>query len=135
MIDKEEMCCLRDLYRAIAQVESQLEELYGLNFNEAMLLCHLKNEHDMTVGAIAQILAISQPNASKVIGSLEKKHLLRRRVDKKDKRVVHYQLSDRGEEKMESVDCERLQLPPALEEIVRLFAAKEHAASTRPLSE
>ena len=112
------MCRLRDVYRAIAQVETQMENLYGLNLNETMLLCNLMSEQDMTVGTIAQNLGIAQPNASKIISSLEKKHFLRRRVDKNDKRVVHYLLSQKGMEKMKEVDCDNLDLPPLLEEIL-----------------
>lgn len=117
MIDNKKMCRLRDVYRAIAQVEAQMEQRFGLNLNEAMVLCNLNAEENLTAGMIAERLGLAQSNASKVICSLENKHLLKRKIDKHDKRVVHYALTPQGTDKIKNADCDSLEFPPILEDI------------------
>ena len=42
-MEKKKICKIREIYRAIAALESLFEKQYDLNINEAMLLCHLKD--------------------------------------------------------------------------------------------
>lgn len=112
------MCRLRDIYRAISEVESHMEAAFGLNLNEAMLLCQLSENANMTAGEISERLGLTQSNASKVIRSLERKKLLQRSFDRMDKRVMHYQLTKTGKEKLQEVDCEHLTFPPLLQKVI-----------------
>ena len=115
MFDRQKMCRVRDIYRAITELETGMEAAYGLNLNEAMLLCNLNDKGSMTAGEVGECLGLTQSNASKVIRSLEKKKLLKRTLDKADKRVMHFQLSEAGEEKLNGMDCQSIALPPLLE--------------------
>lgn len=72
VLDQNKMCRLRDIYKAISEVENQMESAYGLNLNEAMLLCQLKEKAGITAGEVGHLLGLLQPTASKVIRSLEK---------------------------------------------------------------
>jgi len=117
MFDKQKMCRLRDIYRSIMELENGMEAAYGLNLNEAMLLCTLSDKGNMTAGEVGECLGLTQSNASKVIRSLEKKGLLRRSLDKNDKRVMHFQLTRAGNEKLSGMDCHSIELPPMLEDL------------------
>jgi DNA-binding MarR family transcriptional regulator len=117
MLDKKKICRLRDIHRAIAQVEAEIEASFGLNFNEAMLLCCMKEKDNMSAGEIAECMGLMQPNASKVIGSLEKDGFLKRKIDKVDKRIVRYSLTKKGTDKIESIDCDNIALPEILDSI------------------
>ena len=116
MFDRQKMCRVRDLYRAITDLENKMDAAYGLNLNEAMLLCSLSERNSMTAGEVGECLGLTQSNASKVIRSLEKKKLLKRTLDKKDKRVMHFQLTKAGEEKLKGMDCQSIKLPQLLED-------------------
>ena len=120
MFDKGKMCRLRDIYRAIAEVENEMLSTFGMNLNEAMLMCQLNDKAGLTAGEIADALGLTQSNASKVIRSLENKKLLVRSLDKTDKRVMHYQLTKAGREKMQTMNCDELTFPPILNDVLNL---------------
>lgn len=63
------ICKIRKIYRCISEFELQLQKAFGLNFNEAMLLCVLSEKEKMLSGEIADELQLSRSNASKVIAS------------------------------------------------------------------
>jgi len=52
MFDRKRMCRVRDIYRAITELENRMEAAYGLNLNEAMLLCNLSDKDSMTAGEV-----------------------------------------------------------------------------------
>lgn len=118
VLDQNKMCRLRDIYKAISEVENQMESAYGLNLNEAMLLCQLKEKAGITAGEVGHLLGLLQPTASKVIRSLEKKRWLSRSIDENDKRVMHYRLTQEGQEKLQTLDCEHILFPPILESLL-----------------
>ena len=49
-MESNKICRLRDIYRAIAALENEFEKAFGLNINEAMLLCTLNERVRMTSG-------------------------------------------------------------------------------------
>ena len=118
MFDREKMCRVRDIYRAITELENEMESAYGLNLNEAMLLCSLSDKLSLTAGEVSECLNLTQSNTSKVIRSLEKKQLLKRTLDNNDKRVMHFELTKAGKEKLASIDCRQIDIPPLLEKCV-----------------
>ena len=44
----EDLCKIRDVYRAIAEFETQFMQQYNLSLNEGMLLCTLLNTPRLT---------------------------------------------------------------------------------------
>ena len=43
-MEKQKICRIRDLFRAITSLENMFQEAFDLNLNEAMLLCLLNEE-------------------------------------------------------------------------------------------
>ena len=117
-MDKQIICRLRDINRAIAELERQFSQQFDVNINEAMLLCTLKEKGELSSGAIAEALGLSTSNASKVLASSEKKNLIYRNLCKEDKRQMFFSLTTIGKEKIETLRNEKLELPEILKEVV-----------------
>ena len=117
-MDKQIICRLRDINRAIAELERQFSQQFDVNINEAMLLCTLKGKGELSSGAIAEALGLSASNASKVIASSEKKNLISRNLCKEDKRQMFFSLTSIGKEKIETMRNEQIDLPDILKEIM-----------------
>lgn len=112
------ICEIRRIYRAIGAFEAQLEKLLGLNMNEAMLLCLLSEQSNLSAGEISKELGITCSNASKVIASLEKSGLIHRRTSKEDGRSMTFGVTKKGLDVLERVHCDSLRLPEDLQNIV-----------------
>lgn len=117
-MDKQIICRLRDINRAIAELEHQFSQRFELNINEAMLLCTLKEKGELSSGAVAEALGLTASNASKVIVSAEKKNLISRNLCKEDKRQMFFSLTAFGREKIETFRNEQIDLPEILKAIV-----------------
>ena len=117
-MDKQIICLLRDINRAIAELEHQFSQRFELNINEAMLLCTLKEKGELSSGAVAEALGLTASNASKVIVSAEKKNLISRNLCKEDKRQMFFSLTAFGREKIETLRNEQIDLPEILKAIV-----------------
>ncbi|MBO6025879.1 MAG: MarR family transcriptional regulator [Bacteroidales bacterium] len=117
-MDKQIICRLRDINRAIAELERQFSQRFDLNINEAMLLCTLKEKGELSSGAVAEALGLTASNASKVIVSAEKKNLISRGLCKEDKRQMFFSLTPIGREKIDTLREEQIDLPEILKEIV-----------------
>jgi DNA-binding MarR family transcriptional regulator len=90
------LCQIRDLYRSIAEFENEFVKKHNLCLNEGMLLCTLSNVDKLSSGEIAEMLGLSNSNASKVIRSVENKGLIKRELGNQDKRQMNFLLTDEG---------------------------------------
>ncbi len=117
-MESNKICKIRDIYRAIALLETQFEQQFNLNINELMALCTLKEKESLTSGEMAAALGLSTSNASKVICSIEKKELVERSLDKDDKRLMHFSLTENGMNKLSKIKCDEIELPHILKNIV-----------------
>ena len=117
----EDFCKIRDVYRAIVEFEGQFMQVYGLSLNEGMLLCTLLNSPKLTSTEIAEALGLSASNASKVIRSIEEKHLIIRIVGKEDKRQMRFSLSAEGKKRVTAMKSSAVEMPDLLQRIIRLI--------------
>lgn len=115
----ERLCRIRDLQRAVNRFEDDFESLYGICLNEGMLLCSLSKSERLSAGELGELLGITPSNASKVIGSAERKELVRRSLGHDDKRQMYFSLTDRGRALLASVRCDAIPLPEVLEKALR----------------
>ena len=116
-MDRDKICKLRDVYRAITTFEAEIERIFDLNINEVMLLCTLNERDRLTSSEIAEALWLSNSNASKVITSIEKQRLIKRIVDKADKRQMHFSLTQKGKTRLDEIKCRDIALPQLLRSI------------------
>lgn len=92
-MDNQCICKIRNIYRAIGAFELKLEDAFGMNINEVMLLCVLSECESLLSGEIADELNLTRSNASKVIASLEKKGYIRRKACEHDSRCQRFHIT------------------------------------------
>lgn len=114
----ETFCKIRDLYRAIAEFETQLEIRHHLGLNEGMLLCILTRAEKLSSGEIAEQLGLTNSNASKVIRSVEKKGLVIRIMGDQDKRQMYFSLTEQGREELEKMKNSEIEVPELIKKIL-----------------
>ncbi len=116
-MENDKICKLRQIYLAVDEFENSIIKNFGLNYNELTLLAILSQVGCLTASELADRLGLSASCTSKVIGSVEKKDLILRKLCKEDKRVMRFCLTPAGEQKIASIDCSSVSVP----EILRCF--------------
>lgn len=106
----EQLCKIRELYRAIARFEASFIEQHQLSLNEGMLLCCLQQHGTSTAGQIAELLELTSSNTSKVIRAVEEKGLINRILCKSDKRQMCFELSAEGRKKIKQIETNAIPL-------------------------
>jgi len=114
----ELLCKIREINRAVAAFETEMERMYHLSLNEGMLLCSLSKVERLSSGEIAESLALTNSNASKVIRSVENKGLIKRLMGRTDKRQMYFSLTPQGEQALNEVRCDRIKLPDLLKDLL-----------------
>jgi len=117
----KDLCKIRDIYRAIAEFETQFVLQYNLSLNEGMLLCALLDHPRLTSGEIAEELGLTHSNTSKLIRSVEEKKLITRVVGKVDKRQMHFSLTTEGKEQINAIKNTTHEMPALLQRIVNML--------------
>lgn len=117
-MDKGKICKIRDIYRAIAEMEMRFQKRFGLNINEAMLLCMLQEQKGITAGELTKAMGLTHSNMSKVIRSVEKRKFVSRSFDKNDKRMIHFAITKVGMEQLETIKCSEIDIPEMLNELL-----------------
>jgi len=114
----EKFCRIRDIYRSILEFEAIFNRHFGLNLNEAMLLCTLSEKARRSSGEIAEAMGLTCSNCSKVIVAVEIKNLIHRDLGNKDKRRMYFSLTEEGRKTFETLKKCEIDLPEKLKEIM-----------------
>ena len=101
---------MRELVLAMSELESQLQQLYEVSLNEAMLLCCI-GEETLTASVISEQTGLAPSNTSKVLRSIEKKGLVSRSLGAVDKRQMCFKLSSKGMERLMRIKKEEITIP------------------------
>ena len=115
----DKLCKIRDIQRAVNQFEQGFEKKYGICLNEGMALCSLLKAGSLSSGEIGEQLGLTSSNNSKVLASVERKGLVVRVMGEKDKRQMYFSLTPNGKELISAVRCERLEIAPLLQELLK----------------
>lgn len=105
------ICRIRDLYRAIAALEAHYEQTYGLNMNQAMLLCTLHQSPGLTSTQLSERLSLTCSNCSKVLAVVERAGLVDSEASKTDRRVKYFTLTPQGEQRLAALKADAMPLP------------------------
>ena len=112
------ICGMRDLVRALSQLETQLEENYGVTLNEAMVLCSVGDE-TVTAGVIVDRTGLKASHASKVIRQVEEKGLLSRHLGEDDKRQMCFTLTAGAVDCLQRIKARGVEVPELLRPFFR----------------
>lgn len=110
---------IRNIYRAIAAFELQMEQTFNLNINEVMAMCILSQKANMLSGELADEMNLTRSNTSKVIASLEKKGFIERKTCKHDSRCQRFALTQLGEKQLSEVNCNSFEVPQNLQILLK----------------
>ncbi len=111
------ICLLRDINKAMNELEVQMNEKYSIGLNEAMALCSLSDGR-LSATEIAEKTGMTTSHCSKVIKSIEQKLLIERILGKTDKRQMYFSLTKAGKKKLTEIKCNSLTLPEILQPVL-----------------
>lgn len=104
---------MRELFEALSVLENGLIESHGVTLNEAMVLCSIGKETVMA-STVVERTGMTASHASKVIRSAEKKGLLVRELGEKDRRQMHFTLTQSGFACLEGIKEKGVEVPDLL---------------------
>lgn len=87
---------LRRMVKALHAYSQEVRSAYGLTGPQLWALKTLRREGRMTVGRLADALAVHQSSISLLLARLEQRGLVRRVRSRSDRREVNVELSKRG---------------------------------------
>jgi DNA-binding MarR family transcriptional regulator len=93
-----------------------------LSFGQMHVVMLLHQLGPLTVGQLAEMLAVSMPSVSSMLDRLEEHSLVERRRDQSDRRLVHVALTDRGRAEAEEAAGFRRE---AIERVLQQFTDSE----------
>ncbi len=93
---------VKDLIRGLQLLDSNIRKLQGIGIEEALLLCCL-SDNCKCQGNIAEEVGLSFTRASRLLGKMEDKGLLSRRIGTEDRRQMLFSLTPYGQEKLQAV--------------------------------
>lgn len=117
-VDQSKICKIRDIYRAISEFEQTFSNQFGICLNEAMVLCALLDRQTMTASELAEVLGVTQSNASKIIRMVEDKAFVDRVFGKEDRRQMLFSLTEAGKEKINVLKCSDIAMPELLNNLI-----------------
>ena len=117
LMDKieEVLTTLRRLIRATDLHSKQLVKTAGLTAPQLLLLQAIREKGQVTIGALAKEISLSQATVTTILDRLEKRGLVYRERSSEDKRKVHAHLTDKGMEIIRDAPA------PLQEQFVRQF--------------
>ena len=110
------ICVMRDLVKAMSELESNLADEYGLSLNEAMILCCIGND-ELTSSTISHNTGLLPPHTSKTIRTVEKKALIKRSMGAQDKRQMYFKLTPKGHDLLEKLKQNGVDIPEYLKSL------------------
>lgn len=117
------ICRMRELFKALSDLEADLIANYQVTLNEAMALCSVGQE-TVTASVIVERTGMTPSHASKVLRSIEAKELVIRSLGEQDKRQMYFVLSEKGRNCLEDIKRKGVRVPDLL---VPLFSEGEEA--------
>lgn len=105
-----EICKIKDLYRALYTFEKEFQQNYDLTINEAMLLCSLSDGEPRSANDLCEFMGLSNSRGSRVINTTEMKKFILRQMGDTDKRKMMFTLTAEGEKKLSEMHIESLSI-------------------------
>lgn len=101
-----EICKIKDLYRALYNFEREFQQNYDITINEAMLLCSLSDGVARSANEICEFMGLSSSRGSRVINTTESKKFILRQMGDIDKRKMMFTLTSDGNKKLSEMHSE-----------------------------
>lgn len=106
---------MRDLYKAVSELEDSLIEIYGVSLNEAMAMCCIGRD-SVAAGEISLRTGLRASHLSKVLRVLEDKDFIVRNFGDKDKRQIYFSLTGEALTCLDRLKNEGIPVPEILDD-------------------
>ncbi|WP_029903222.1 MarR family winged helix-turn-helix transcriptional regulator [Prevotella sp. 10(H)] len=116
----EQICKLKDMYKALYNFEKEFSEKNGITINEGMLLCCLKNGERKSANELCEFVGLSNSRVSRVINTVEEKGYISREMGSNDKRQMIFTLTESGKKKTEEMQIEKIDFSQLISLISKL---------------
>ena len=107
------ICVMRDLVKAMAELENSLIAAHGVSLNEAMVLCSIGSE-TVTASTIVERTGLAASHTSKIIRAVEQRELIVRQLGEKDKRQMYFTLTASGLTCLQGIRRDGVEIPDYL---------------------
>lgn len=101
---------LRQIIRSTDMQDKEISRLTGLTLPQLIVMQTLREEGQMTPGALSKQVVLTQATVTSILDRLEKKNLVLRERGSEDKRKVWISLTDDGVELMKGAPATRQDL-------------------------
>ena len=119
---------MRELFKALSELENSLVDMYGVSLNEAMVLCSIGRE-TVAASTIVERTGMKASHTSKVIGGAERKGLLTRELGEKDKRQMYFSLTEKARECLSAIRKDGVEMPEVLLPLFNSYEMSEECES------
>lgn len=107
------ICVMRDLVKAMTELENSLIAAHGVSLNEAMVLCSIGSE-TVTASTIVERTGLAASHTSKIIRAVEQRELIVRQLGEKDKRQMYFTLTASGLACLQGIRRDGVKIPEYL---------------------
>jgi DNA-binding MarR family transcriptional regulator len=97
-ISMQIMMRLRQIVQEMARHSKHLQEKYKITLPQLICLKEVSNHGPIAIGALCKIVFISNSSVTGIIDRLEKRKLVQRDRISKDRRQVHVEITDVGQQ-------------------------------------
>ncbi len=95
---EEVLVAIRQIIRAIDLHSKKLSKDFGLTSPQLLLMRTIERDESVTIRQLSSNTNMSQATATSILDRLEKRDLVKRIRDQRDKRKVHATLTEHGKE-------------------------------------
>lgn len=106
----ENICKLKDVYKALYTFEKEFSEQNGITINEGMILCCLKDGSSKPANELCSFIGLSNSRVSRVINAVEEKGFISRTLGTTDKRQMIFTLTESGKRKVNEMLAKNMDL-------------------------
>ncbi len=110
MID---FCSIKEIQKALNDLEDNFRSEYGICINEASVLCSL-SDCCLTSSEIAKCADLKASHTSKTIRTVEDKGLIKRKIGTTDRRMMQFSLTKEGITLLDEMKKEKILIPEVL---------------------
>lgn len=114
MID---FCSIKEIQKALNDLEDNFRTEYGICINEASVLCSL-SDCCLTSSEIAKCADLRASHTSKTLRSVEDKKLIMRKIGTIDRRMMRFSLTKQGQTLLEDMKNGKVLIPEVLKPLL-----------------
>ncbi len=111
---------IKEICQSVDKFEEELQQQFHVNINEAITICLLATGQ-YSSGDVSKLTHMRASHTSKILRSLEEKGFVNRIMGEKDKRLMYFSLTEKGENAGRVLRNNDIALPPLirkLEEVI-----------------